>query len=133
MPIMYDSTSPAGVAHQITGVLLSFNILFNYAMCVRTDPGSPPDLFDAAEDGALDGVGGAPAAAGGDGAAAAGGARGAAGPAPRQRWCRKCHNHKPPLAHHCSVCRHARSAPARCACAAIVHARAPPGPAASAC
>jgi tetratricopeptide (TPR) repeat protein len=49
MPIAYDVASPSGRAHRLTGVLFSFNILFNYAMCVRTDPGAPPDLFDEAE------------------------------------------------------------------------------------
>jgi hypothetical protein len=123
MPLAYDTSTPSGKAHLLTGLVFSFNILFNYAMCVRTDPGSPPDLFDAAEDGGVSGelsvVAGAPAA---PGVATAGGLHGgaggarvsstggaAAGGASRPRWCRKCHNVKPPLTHHCSVCRHARS------------------------
>jgi hypothetical protein len=96
MPLTYDTSTPAGMAHLALGAAFSFNILFNYAMCVRTDAGAPPDMFDAAEDGALEG---SPAAAGGG--PRGGGA--AAGPL-RPRWCRKCHNVKPPLAHHCSVC-----------------------------
>ncbi len=95
LPLMFDPRTPGGAAHTFAGVWLSFNILFNYAWCVRTDPGSPPDLFDAAEEG---------------GAQHAGGPRSSVGHTPghgrgRPRWCRKCQNVKPPVAHHCSVCK----------------------------
>jgi len=94
MPLSYDTSTPEGLAHLATGAALSFNILFNYAQCVRSDPGSPPDLFASAEGG----EGAGPETA--DGAAVLGSAPGA----PRPRWCRRCRNTKPPLAHHCSVC-----------------------------
>jgi len=88
MPLAYDTSTPSGKLHLALGACLSFNILFNYAQCVRTDPGAPPDLFDAAEVGA---EGGGPLVLVNETPS-------------RQRWCRKCQNVKPVLAHHCSVC-----------------------------
>lgn len=97
MPLSYDTSTPEGVAHLTTGAVFSFNILFNYAMCVRSDPGSPPDLFASAEGGEAAPLPGLETA---DGLPVLGTAPGV----PRPRWCRRCRNTKPPLAHHCSVC-----------------------------
>lgn len=97
MPLSYDTSTPEGMAHLATGAVFSFNILFNYAMCVRSDPGSPPDLFASAEGGEAAPLPGLETA---DGLPVLGTAPGV----PRPRWCRRCRNTKPPLAHHCSVC-----------------------------
>ena len=97
MPLSYDASTPEGMAHLALGVAFSFNILFNYAMCVRSDPGSPPDIFASVEDGEAAPGAGLESA---DGLAVLGATPGA----PRPRWCRKCRNTKPPLAHHCTVC-----------------------------
>lgn len=85
LPLMFDLRTAGGLAHSAAGLWLSSNILFNYALCVRTPPGAPPDLLDAVE--------APPERAGGGG-----GGR-------RQRWCRRCSNAKPQLCHHCSVCK----------------------------
>jgi len=83
LPLMFDPRTPTGAPHLCLGVWLSFNILFNYLMCVRTDPGAVPDLFAIAEEGAPQS----------DSTRA------------HRRWCRTCQNVKPPVSHHCSVCK----------------------------
>ena len=90
LPLLFDLSSPRGVANSLTSVWLTFNILFNYWQCVRTRAGSPPDLFAEpdAERGAAPLSVGPPAGS----------------LPPGARWCRKCSNMKPVLSHHCSVC-----------------------------
>lgn len=63
--------------HGVAGIWVSFNIFFNYLMCVRTSAGSTAnipnkDLIDAYP--------------------------------PPERWCTACEKPKPALSHHCSVC-----------------------------
>lgn len=63
--------------HGLVGSWVSFNIFFNYLMCVRTQAGSTAsvnnqDLLDAHP--------------------------------PPERWCTTCEKPKPALSHHCSVC-----------------------------
>ena len=86
LPLMFNPLTPRGAAHTILSLWLSFNILFNYAMCSRTDPGRPPDLFSSAEGGE------------------AGGGQAQPSGQHTMRWCRVCNNVKPPVCHHCSVC-----------------------------
>lgn len=72
------ASSPLVAAgHALFAAWLLFNLLFNYAKCIATDPGSTRWL--SAET-LRDAMGW------------------------NWRWCRKCNAPKPPLAHHCSVC-----------------------------
>jgi len=88
-PLLFELRSARGCAHAAASAWLSFNILFNYGACVRTPPGAPPPLFDAVEEGGV--------------LAPPGGAQPLRLP-PGARWCRRCANVKPALAHHCSIC-----------------------------
>lgn len=94
LPLMFNPYTSRGAAHTVLSVWLSFNILFNYAMCSRTDPGSPPDLFSSAESGE---AGGSPTKRAAAGQMHSSGQH-------TMRWCRTCNNVKPPICHHCSVC-----------------------------
>jgi hypothetical protein len=37
-------TNPVRVVHGVLGIWVCSNILFNYIMCVRTPPGSTPEI-----------------------------------------------------------------------------------------
>lgn len=121
-----DLTPLARGLHTCVAGFFLVNVLFNYALCSATRPGSPPRMrrlpgtFDEEEDGAFEGDAvaamGAPAEAGArhrkvvDSGPAAGGPghlRSAVRPEFRELWrtCRKCKNPKSPRAHHCSVCK----------------------------
>ena len=74
-----DVASPSSFLAHAATFFVFFNILFNYVMCVRRDPGSPTSKdvqLMCAEAGAA-----------------------------VRRWCHKCRCPKPELAHHCNVCR----------------------------
>ncbi|KAK4523908.1 hypothetical protein GAYE_SCF00G1806 [Galdieria yellowstonensis] len=78
LPVMLNKLSrPLVVVHVTLSLLLLFNILFNYIMCMLTPPGDPPThkLIAGTEYAGL-----------------------------HLRFCRKCGCIKPPRAHHCSVC-----------------------------
>ena len=79
LPLTHRAGDPAGFAALAATSFVFFNVLFNYFMAVRVDPGSPTSKdvqLMCAEAGA--GV---------------------------RRWCHKCRCPKPELAHHCRVCR----------------------------
>ena len=98
LPLMFNPFTVPGAAHTTVGLWLSFNILFNYYMCARTNPGRPPDLFSSAESGE---AAGSPTKRGGGGN---GQPQGGVLSQHTMRWCRVCNNVKPPICHHCSVC-----------------------------
>eukprot|EP01065_Artemidia_motanka_P015634 TRINITY_DN19377_c0_g1_i1.p1 TRINITY_DN19377_c0_g1~~TRINITY_DN19377_c0_g1_i1.p1 ORF type:complete len:300 (+),score=90.55 TRINITY_DN19377_c0_g1_i1:121-1020(+) len=82
-PMLMEPRSIAGVCNFVVAVWLSFNLLFNYVMVVRTEPGQPsrdvltPDELEMAARDSDDEA---------------------------MRWCQKCDGPKPPRAHHCSIC-----------------------------
>jgi palmitoyltransferase len=79
LPLSVDYASAIGLLKAAAASFLMFNIMFNYVMSVRTDPGSPTERdvqLACAEIGA--GV---------------------------RRFCEKCKCPKPLYTHHCAVCR----------------------------
>ena len=80
--LVHELGRPAAYGFVSFGLVLLFNILFNYWSCVLTKPGCPKhhlpeiDLEEGEED-----------------------------PHGFGKFCRKCQAPKPPRTHHCSVCR----------------------------
>ncbi|KAG9412774.1 Chitin synthase, class 2 [Aphanomyces cochlioides] len=94
------TTTLGMLAYSGVVVFLLFNIMFNYIMCIVTDPGTVPiqrldEEVEFNEDSDEDFV-----------------SLTAPPPIPRPQvttaattsYCRKCRNHRPSRAHHCSIC-----------------------------
>ncbi|EME31316.1 Probable palmitoyltransferase [Galdieria sulphuraria] len=78
LPVLLQSLGKPFVSlHIVLSIVLLFNILFNYIMCMLTPPGEPPTqkLISGTEYAGI-----------------------------HLRFCRKCGCIKPPRAHHCSIC-----------------------------
>lgn len=68
----------AAAVHTAIALWLLFNVLFNHAMCIVTSPGTTLEVAEQDLNGAM---------------------------TFDWRWCRKCNRGKPPLTHHCSICK----------------------------
>lgn len=78
------------IVHFAMGVYISAALLFNYIMCIRTDPGKPPEDWkqQALQTGIIN-------------------ALTSPSPVEQQRWstyCKRCDDPKPPRTHHCHIC-----------------------------
>ncbi|XP_073388831.1 probable protein S-acyltransferase 16 isoform X4 [Physcomitrium patens] len=87
LPAVYPLSSWQGIAHLLVAGWLAFNVFFNYFCCICTDPGSSPIISDtvmplARYEMDLEGADYAPS-----------------------RWCKRCRKPKPPMTHHCHICK----------------------------
>lgn len=78
------------IVHFAMGVYISAALMFNYIMCIRTDPGKPPEDWkqQALQTGIIN-------------------ALTSPSPVEQQRWstyCKRCDDPKPPRTHHCHIC-----------------------------
>eukprot|EP00899_Mesostigma_viride_P015302 jgi/Mesvir1/23773/Mv10598-RA.1 len=75
-------------AKVVTACWMLLNVTLNYVLCIVTRPGASPDIKDMGPNAAamLQGCTTTMKKSG--------------------RWCKKCKKPKPPLSHHCSICRH---------------------------
>eukprot|EP00249_Psilotum_nudum_P020919 c27901_g1_i3 orf=620-1624(-) len=88
LPSIHNIYSLKGVGHTIIAAWLIFNVFFNYFYCINTDPGSPSDTMDLGHD--LN--------------------NGSRHDVPMDeallvRWCKRCQKPKPPMTHHCHICK----------------------------
>eukprot|EP00899_Mesostigma_viride_P015301 jgi/Mesvir1/23772/Mv10598-RA.2 len=74
-------------AKVVTACWMLLNVTLNYVLCIVTRPGASPDIKDMGPNAAamLQGCTTTMKKSG--------------------RWCKKCKKPKPPLSHHCSICR----------------------------
>ncbi|KAH7416429.1 hypothetical protein KP509_14G091300 [Ceratopteris richardii] len=86
LPSIHSLTSLQGISHAIISIWLIFNVFFNYMYCIRTDPGSPSDSIDLEHNPMSLSDRQGPSGEG-------------------VRWCKTCLKVKPPMTHHCHICR----------------------------
>lgn len=89
LPSIHSIYSVGGIAHILISAWLIFNVFFNYFYCIKTDPGSPPDVIDLEQNSLR--IGSRQEALGDEAMVA--------------RWCKRCQKPKPPMTHHCHICK----------------------------